>query len=249
MTGFTMELADIAVGVECQFTATADLCSEYLTDRSAAFSVKVEPADLVFEKERVARTARLHGQPRRSYPDEYLETLALYRKISERMPFYHTVLFHCSALAADGEGYLFTAKSGTGKSTHARLWREYLGERVVMVNDDKPLVRVTGDGAFVFGTPWRGKHRLGRNMSAPIKAVCLLERGQENAIREISAAEAYPMLLQQTYRPADPEALQSTMSLLDDLAERVRFFRLSCNMDVDAARVAYEGMNHSGESI
>ena len=87
-----------------------------------------------------------------SRPDDYLETLAVCRKIAERMPEYDTFLFHGSCIAVDGVGYLFTAKSGTGKSTHTRLWRELLDNRATMVNDDKPLIRIADDGLVIYGT-------------------------------------------------------------------------------------------------
>ena len=151
-------------------------------------------------------------------------------------------MFHGSCIAVDGVGYLFTAKSGTGKSTHTRLWRELLGVKAVMVNDDKPLIRMTGEGAVIYGTPWDGKHRLSSNIAVPLKAVCILERAEENAIHPITADEAYPMLLQQVYRPMDRMAMNTTLTLIDRLAVSVNLWRLDCNMDPEAARVAYEAM-------
>ena len=156
------------------------------------------------------------------------------------MPEYNAFLFHGSAIAVDGEAYLFTAKSGTGKSTHARLWREMLGERAVMVNDDKPMIRVTDHGAIVYGTPWNGKHHLGANIAVPLKSICILERGAENQICRVSKAEALPMLVQQAHRPNDPAALARTMTLIDKLQAPI--YRLRCNMDISAAELSYNTM-------
>lgn len=75
-----------------------------------------------------------------------LEETAVYRKIADKMVDYDTFVFHGSVIAVEGQAYLFTAKSGTGKSTHTRLWREMLGDKAVMVNDDKPMLRVTESG-------------------------------------------------------------------------------------------------------
>ena len=111
-----------------------------------------------------------------------------------------------------------------------------------MVNDDKPLVHVTDAGAVVYGTPWDGKHHLSRNIDVPLKAVCILTRGVENRIEPVTPAEAFPMLMQQVYRPADPASLSKTLNLIEKLAASVSLWRLSCNMELDAARVAYEGM-------
>ena len=71
-----------------------------------------------------------------------IESLAIYRKLCEKILDRNCVLFHCSAVAVDGKAYLFTAASGTGKSTHTRMWRQHFGGRAVMVNDDKPILRM-----------------------------------------------------------------------------------------------------------
>jgi hypothetical protein len=216
------------------------LCADYRADGQPDFTVQVTQANIDFEREKSAREDELEGIPVRPFSDAYLEKLAVYRKIAERMPDYDTFLFHGSAVSVDGAGYLFTAKSGTGKSTHARLWRELLGKRAVMVNDDKPLIRVTEKGAIVYGTPWDGKHRLSSNIAVPLKAICILERAEENHIAPITKSEALPMLIQQAYRPADPAAMEKTLELIVRLD--VRFFRLSCNMEFSAAELSYHTM-------
>ena len=158
------------------------------------------------------------------------------------MPKYDRFLIHGSAVAVDGEGYLFTAKSGTGKSTHVKLWREIFGDRAVMVNDDKPIIGISEEGAMIYGTPYDGKERLSNNISAPLKAICILERSEKNEIREISAIEAYPIIVQQTYHPLNPEMLNKTLELLDRMSGLVKFYRLSCNMEREAAEISYSEM-------
>ncbi len=220
------------------------LCAAYLScDSAPDFVVETTQADIDFEREKSAREDEAEGIPVRQFPDGYLETLAVYRKIAEKMPDYDTILFHGSCVAVDGVGYLFTAKSGTGKSTHTRLWRELLGDRAVMVNDDKPLIRIRDAGAAtVYGTPWDGKHRLSTNIAVPLKALCLLERAEQNTIRPVTRGEAYPMLLQQVYRPMDSMAMSKTLTLIDRLTASVSLWRLGCNTEIEAARVAYDAM-------
>ena len=241
MTG-VYHIADKCIEIASIYTKVHELCGPYSDEGTSDFSVEIQQADIDFEREKSAREDRVEGIPVRRHSDAYLETLAVYRKIAERMPAYDTILFHGSAIAVDGQAYLFTAKSGTGKSTHTRLWRELLGDRAVMVNDDKPMIRVTDDGAVIYGTPWDGKHRLSSNISVPLKAICILERAEENRIEPISAGEAYPMLLQQTYRPADPAALAKTLTLIDRLSRGVKLYRLGCNMDIRAAELSYGTM-------
>lgn len=237
---FTIQLAGKQICITPMHALIREYCKDYIVDDadedSVDLTVQTNMEDIAYERMRSDR--EYEGQ----YPDDYLETLAVYRKIAEWMPSQDTVLFHGSAVAVDGRAYLFTAKSGTGKSTHTRLWREYFGERAVMVNDDKPLLKVAEDGVWVCGTPWDGKHRLSSNICVPLSAICILKRGEDNTIREITSAEAYPMLLQQCYRPADRTALQQTLQVLDRIREKLTFYELFCNRQPEAAQVAYQGM-------
>lgn len=237
-------IADRNIAVSSLYGEVHRLCADYLVpDAVPDFAVQTTQADIDFEKKKSNREAEKEGIPIRHFSDGYLETLAVYRGIAERMPDYDTILFHGSCVAVDGRGYLFTARSGTGKSTHTGLWRELLGDRAVMVNDDKPLIRVNEDGtATACGTPWDGKHRLSSNIAVPLKAICILERAGKNTIRPVSLENAYPMLLQQAYRPMDAAALRKTLNLLDRLAPAIGLWRLGCTIDIEAARIAYEAM-------
>lgn len=217
------------------------LCHAYLTEEPADFTVETTPADIERERTQSQREDRLAGKPEKHLSDAYLEELAVYRMIAERMPDYGTLLFHASAVAVDGWCYMFLAPSGTGKSTHTRLWREVFGDRALMVNDDKPLVSV-GEDVVVHGTPWNGKHHLGANVSVPLKAMCLLERGTANSITPVSSSEAFSLLLPYMYRPAVPQGLMKALELLRSLASQARLYRLVCNMERDAATTAFEGM-------
>ena len=228
-------------------------CEAYCAEDGAEdFTVRITPEDIADERERLLRDTPQGEQPVPDWSSFYLEYVAVHRKIAERMPDFDTLLMHGSAVAADGEGYLFTAVSGTGKSTHTRLWRELLGDRAVMVNDDKPLIRIAEDGAFVYGTPWSGKEGLNSNICVPLRAICLLERAEENWIRAVSAREVYPTLILQIYRPETAAGLSRTLTLIDRLCRAVRFYRLGCNMDLSAAELSYttmkEGTDHEAET-
>ena len=228
----TYRFADINIQITSVYPGIHSFCSGYESSGPASFAITTIQADIDNERQHADHP---------SFPAPYLESLAVYRKIAERIPDYDAFLFHGSTIAVEGAAFVFTAKSGTGKSTHTRLWRELLGEQAIMINDDKPLIRLQPDGtAMVYGTPWNGKHHLSRNISAPVRAICILEQSQENHIREIAKLEAMPMLMQQAYRPADASALQKTLALLDRL--NARFYRLGCNMDISAAEMSYHTM-------
>ena len=205
--------------------------------------IRITQSDIDFEREKSAGEDTKEGIPIRHFSDAYLETLAVYRKIADRLLSCDTLLFHGSVIAVDGEGYLFTAKSGTGKSTHTRLWREYFGERAVMVNDDKPLLHITDSGVTAYGTPWDGKHRLSTDIAVPLKGICILTRNAKNHIEPVEPHAVYPLIVQQTNRSLPADGMKQTLSLIDRMLNVVPVYRLGCNMDIEAAKVAYEGMN------
>ena len=236
------KIADKVIEVTSIYEKVHDYCKDYLTDEPADFSVCITREDIIKEKDKSDSEYAYEGKKSPDFSDTLLEETAVYRKIAEKMPDYDTFVFHGSVVAVDGQGYLFTAKSGTGKSTHTALWREYLGDKAVMVNDDKPILKITDSGVTAYGTPYNGKHRLGCNMSVPLKAICILTRGEKNSIVRIDKAEAYAMLLQQVYRPQNPLQMAKTLKLVDRLAANTELYKLACNMDIEAAEVAYNGM-------
>ena len=180
---------------------------------------------------------------REGLPDTWADRLrVLHERLCGNLLPHDILLFHGSVIAVDGKAYLFTAKSGTGKSTHTRLWREAFGQRAVMINDDKPLLRVGEGGVTAYGTPWNGKHRLGGNLSAPLKALCVLTRDERNHIERITLEDAFPMLFQQCYQPEQAEKIPRVLTLLERLGKTVGLYRLGCNMEPEAAIISYQGM-------
>jgi hypothetical protein len=162
---------------------------------------------------------------------------------------YNGCFFHSSSLMMDGEAYLFTALSGTGKSTHTALWRRRFGDKVTMINDDKPIVRYIDGKYWVCSTPWMGKSEIGNNINAPIKAIYVLQRGKENRAERVSVAQVFPQLLEATLLPRDPGDMQKLLTLFDGLFSRVPLFLLHCNQDEEAAAVAYNAANKERDEI
>ena len=228
-------IAEKNIRISSIYDKVHSYCREYATDAFAApdISVSIAASDIDYERKKTTLPST----------DADLEILAVYRKIAEEMPYHGTFLFHASCICVNGEGVLFTAPSGTGKSTHARLWREYLGDRAFMVNDDKPLIHVGRETVKVYGTPYNGKHRLGRNVSVPLKAIAIIERAEENRTVKLEPKEYskyYPRLLQQMYRCVDVVAFSEALELLDTMLKRVPVYVICCNMEPEAAEVAYE---------
>ena len=181
-------------------------------------------------------------------PIEYLESLALFRMICDyALEKGNGIIFHSSAVMVDDNAYLFTAPSGTGKSTHARLWRELLGDRAKMVNDDKPIIRYVDGAFYVYGTPWRGKHALGGNCRAKLKAICHLYQSKDNVIKKASVPAMLGVILNQTMRPNNEQSMDKLLGLISKMLQSVSIYSLGCNMQLDAAKLSYTTM--SGEEL
>ena len=178
MAQFKMKIAGSVAAVDSLFDSTPHYLKAYLTEDAPDFSVTVTESDLRFEQAELDKEALEEGFRRREFTDPFLERAAIQRAFAEFLFDRNILLVHGSTVAVDGRAYLFAAKSGTGKSTHTRLWRERFGSRAVMVNDDKPFLRLTETGVLVYGSPWNGKHGLGNNICVPLKAICILERGE-----------------------------------------------------------------------
>ena len=242
MKTFQILIAGRVAAVSCLFESTRDYCRAYLTEEAPDFSITILPEDLAFEQAAADEEAREEGLRLRKFSEPFLERAAIQRKIAEHLLRCDTLLFHGSTVALDGEAYLFTARCGTGKSTHTRLWREVFGPRAVMVNDDKPFLRVTEQGVLASGSPWSGKHGLDTNIAVPLKGICILERGMENHIRRILPEEAMPMLLHQSGSPLSPDLLPQYHALVNTLSTTVPLWSMECTKDPQAALVAHNAM-------
>lgn len=153
----------------------------------------------------------------------------------------NTALFHAAAVSLDGKGYMFLGKSGTGKSTHARLWLNNIPDTELM-NDDNPAVRVKPDGtAVVYGTPWSGKTPCYRNVSAPLGGIVLLSQAPYNKITRLTGIGAYAAVVPSVSgKRWDSKIADGLHSTEDMLAGNIPVYHLDCLPDADAARLCKE---------
>ena len=240
MIEFTVSIAGYAFSVRPLFPEIKDFFSDYLSDDEPLFTVTSLPQDIPAERERTVRQAELEGRAPAGYSDRYIETISLCRRITAALLDKGVLLFHGAAVAYGGRAYVFTAPSGTGKTTHVRLWLDNIPGCHVL-NGDKPFLRFDENGVFVCGTPWMGKERMGVNEILPLAGICILQRSEENCIDPLEFKDAFPTVLSQTSRPEGGSALVSVVRLLKKL-EDIPCYRLGCNMQPDAARVSFEAM-------
>ncbi len=192
------------------------------------------PADYT-EAEILVPLDRAH--PRLTLTDfEYMFTGLVF---SDRLTYLGGLVLHGSAMAFDGEGVVFSAPSGTGKSTHTGLWRERYGERVVMLNDDKPAIRFDDGGQpIVYGTPWSGKTELNTNTAAPLRGIVFLQRGETNDIRRLSMTEALLHMNRELALPYHDAALgEKLLDTAMQLLQSVPAYLMSCTISEEAVEL------------
>lgn len=151
---------------------------------------------------------------------------------------------HSAVVEYKNKAYAFLAPSGTGKSTHIKLWRKLLKNEVSIVNGDKPLIMPCPEGGFLaYGTPWSGKEGWARNVWVKTAAICVLNRGKNNSIKEISPISAMAAIMKQTLIPSHPDEAGALLENVDRfISSGIRCFYLECNMDIEAAITSFEKM-------
>lgn len=158
----------------------------------------------------------------------------------EQLTRFNGIMLHASCVEYEGKAYLFSARSGTGKSTHTHLWLEHLpGSRII--NDDKPAIRCVDGGYYAYGTPWSGKNDESINIGVPIGGIAFISRG-ENAIKRIPGIKALRLFMEQTVRPKDKALMENMLENLNGVLTNVPIYELSCDMSEEAVKTSYEGM-------
>lgn len=156
-----------------------------------------------------------------------------------------TMLMHASVIRNNGKGYLMTAPSGTGKSTHTRLWYDHIPGCDLM-NDDNPVVRVIGEEAIVYGSPWSGKTPCYRNIEAPIGGIVRLWQKPENSIRRMEALEAFTQLLPaMSNMKWDRRIYRGICDGVSALIRLRGMYALGCLPDAEAARLCHATLTAS----
>jgi len=171
-----------------------------------------------------------------------IENLAMSSEFNRAAIKYGVMLVHSSALIYDGGAYLFSADSGVGKSTHTKLWLKAFGDKVHIMNDDKPVVRLYDDHAQAFGTPFDGGSGIALNESYPLKAIIFVERGEENSVRVPENKEIIQKLYFQTARMVNRETAEKMLLNFEKLLTLSKFYVLTCNMDISAAYIVFENI-------
>lgn len=160
-----------------------------------------------------------------------------------QMQKYDGFFFHASAVSLDHRAYLFSAPKGMGKSTHTKQWVKYWGgDRAVILNDDKPVIRRIENTFMACGNPFSGKTDTSASLMVPVQGICFLEQGEDNHLFPIAPKEAISLFFAQTMLQQDALFMDSLLLFADRLIQQVPLYRMRCNISAEAVKTAYEGM-------
>ena len=149
---------------------------------------------------------------------------------------------HSSCVVRDGKAYMFLGRSGTGKSTHSRLWIEAF-PGTELLNDDNPAVRILPDGPRVFGTPWSGKTDCWRNLSVPLCGIVRLRQAPFDSFEPLDGIQAFSEVYPGcSVLRSDAFLHERLCDNLEKLCSLVKVGRMSCLPDLEAARICAAGI-------
>lgn len=225
-------IAGINVDMAPKYPRTLRQSEAYLVSDNTVPDIKIRLKDEFLEQKQ-------KENPHLTLED--CEYIWLGSEFYELLPEFGGMLLHSSAVVYNGEGFLFSAPCGTGKSTHTQLWLKRF-EGAYILNDDKPAIRITKDGFYVYGTPFSGKTDLNVNEGVPLRGICILERGDQNRITKVAPETALFGILNQTVRPVSEARMDKLLKIIDKLITTVPVYKLQCNMELEAAEVSYLGM-------
>ena len=230
MVTFRITIANKILEINAFNETTKKYCSHFLSEEEPNYVITMTEEDL--------RNESSNSSDGHVYVSE--EISALYRKIADLFVEDNIIVFHGSSFSVNNNGFIVTARSGVGKSTHSKLLEQYIGEDFKYINDDKPLLEVN-DEITIFSNPWNGKERRGNNISAPIRTIMFLSRSEEPNFRKIvDKQEIYIKLLSQIYLPKEKSKREKALKLVDKLLRNVNFYEINVNTDIESAKMTYE---------
>lgn len=226
-------IADLNIKINNKHKHLEYICRNYIADDQNYFDFEAYPNANDYDNDRAVVP---------NVTDGYLEALSVYRCIAGKLLDYNGFVLHASVIEKDGKAFAFSAKSGTGKTTHSRLWLKAF-EDARIINGDKPLVRYYEDGFYAYGTPWCGKENYNINTKGKLCAICFIERSENNSITAISKDEAVKRIFSQLLVPKTADYINKLLDLVEKFVEAVPAYVLKCNISEEAAHVAYNEMS------
>ncbi|MCD8122324.1 MAG: hypothetical protein LUE65_08825 [Clostridiales bacterium] len=238
---FCIEIAGLLVEIDNRYDEIEKRCRDYVVkpDREPDIRVKttdeiLEPLILLYQEDELDPYSSI-GK---------IEFSALHGTIYPQLPEFDAAWMHACAVEVDGVGYAFTAPSGYGKTTQAQLWLDYFGSRARIINGDNPIIRFMNGGCYICGTPFGGSEGYQVNTQIPLRGIGFLDHSEVNYITRMDPAMAFSQMMRtnQNHRMLSWENLDSMMTMWERIVERIPVWQIHCDQSLQAARIAYEGM-------
>lgn len=218
------EIAGLKVEMQPQFSRLRRQCASYQSSGEPVMTVKPELRDL--------------ARPWMDrYPEEEREYICCSAAFCRGILAHGRFFLHASAVVYEDGAYLFSAPSGTGKSTHTALWTALFPGSYIL-NDDKPVIWPNKDQITAWGTPFSGKTDLQVNRGVPLKSICFLKQGSRNQIRPVPEPEAMARMLNNTWRPGNSDTMARLLDMTGQIAATIPIYELSCTQSPEAAELA-----------
>ena len=245
---FNIRIAGVVVQIRNKGEYVHWLCKDYIVDDRIPpdISVSVTDEEIKWEIQKcMGKKTPMYMEKQYDEFMEYWEGMCINDRIGLEMIRFGGFVLHAAVISVDGEAYAFAAPSGTGKTTHMQLWINQFGDRAQVVNGDKPILRWFGNQLYACGTPWCGKEGLGQDMKAPLRALCFIERSETNSITRIDKKSMIGKLFYQMIKPEDEETLDLFLPMVEKMIAEIDCFLLRCNMQPEAAQVAWNGIQEA----
>jgi len=232
---FNIEIADLVITLDNKYPLLKEKCRKYLTEKENTSGI-ILSASIESMESSIDYKLNIDGE-KITLPEAEYD--AIHYPLYSEIHMFDAFWLHSVLLSKDGNGYAFTAAPGTGKTTHAKLWLQAF-EDATIVNGDNTIIRQNkADGIFYgYGTPFCGKEGFSQNCKVPMKAICFLERSDQNYVERMNPLDAIMRLAKENWCLKRSLASKA-MNIYLSLANQLKFYTVHCNMELEAAFAAY----------
>lgn len=230
---FYVKVAEVFFKIEANYIETKRFFKEFLVEEIYGYE------KITIDKVEIRKFIKQY----QSFNMQMGERAIVKYKMDRILVKFDTFPIHASALSYKGNAYLFTALSGVGKSTHAKLWKDSFGDDVVMINDDRPYIKIIGGKVYAYSHPQSGKHNIYTNTASEICTISKIVQDDRNYIRTVSKGEFFPFMVQQTYTMDEIQITSKIIRMIKYVLYHVDIFEIHCNMDANAARTIRNQIN------
>lgn len=228
MCSINVKIANVIINIIYINNQVVDFFKDFIVSGKSKYNIVITQNDIDEEKKK----------SKVNYSNHYVEKVVILRKVLEVLINDGIYLFHSSSILYNDKGYAFIGPSGIGKSSHVKYLNEIFGKKLIYINDDKPLIKREENKFILYGSPWKGKHKLGNNVKGELNKIFIVNQGIENSFRKLDFHESLPLVYQQFYIPKDITATTNVLKLVKKLCQEIEIYSLICTNSIDAAEMS-----------